>query len=132
MGLRDTGEEPPQGRDLVAADAPGAGRGRAALAFAAAHLYWAFGGTAGLHDDALDDRNVPQQLADGVWGVLAVAGAAALVLIVRRAGGPGPLAVPLSAAWVGSAATFTGSLYGLLVMIGGRTPWRRTSAPRRA
>ncbi|URN00023.1 hypothetical protein LUW76_40100 [Actinomadura madurae] len=89
-----------------------------ALAFAAAHLYWAFGGTAGLHDDALDDRNVPQQLADGVWGVLAVAGAAALVLIVRRAGGPEPLAVPLSAAWVGSAATFTGSLYGLLVMIG--------------
>ncbi|MEO3828644.1 hypothetical protein [Actinomadura sp. B10D3] len=89
-----------------------------AFAFAAVHLYWAFGGTAGLRGDVLDHRNVPQHLADGAWGVLAIAGAAALVLMVRRAGRPGPLAAPLAAAWVGSAATFTGSLYGLLVMIG--------------
>jgi hypothetical protein len=90
-----------------------------ALAFAAVHLFWAFGGTAGLHEDELADRNVPQQLADGVWGVLAIAGAAALVLIVQRAGRPGRLVVPLAVAWVGAAATFTGSLYRLLVMIGG-------------
>jgi hypothetical protein len=88
-----------------------------ALAFAAVHLFWAFGGTAGLRGDELGNRNAPQQLADGVWGLLAIAGAAALLLIVQRAGRPRRFVTPLAVAWAGSAATFTWSLYGLLVMI---------------
>ncbi|TDD64814.1 DUF3995 domain-containing protein [Actinomadura darangshiensis] len=88
-----------------------------AAVFAAVHLFWAFGGTAGLRGDEIADRNAPQQLADGVWGVLALAGAAALAVIVRRASRPGRFVVALAAAWAGSAGTFTWSLYGLLLML---------------
>ncbi|MFA1539342.1 hypothetical protein [Actinomadura monticuli] len=88
-----------------------------AAVFAAAHLFWAFGGTAGLRGDELAHRTVTQQLADGVWGVLALAGAAALLAIVRRRGRPERLLVPLAAAWVGAAATFAWSLYSLLVTL---------------
>lgn len=88
-----------------------------AAAFAAVHVFWAFGGTAGLRTDQIESRNLAQQLADGVWGGLALAGAAALLLIVRRGGRPARFAVPLAVAWVGAAATFTWSLYGLLVLV---------------
>ncbi|WP_433468148.1 hypothetical protein [Spirillospora sp. CA-128828] len=88
-----------------------------AAAFAAMHLYWAFGGTAGLRADELENRNLGQQLADGVWGLLALAGATALVLIVQRVERPGRFVAPLAVAWVGASATFAWSLYGLLVML---------------
>ncbi|WP_141577419.1 DUF3995 domain-containing protein [Actinomadura sp. WMMA1423] len=88
-----------------------------AAAFAAVHFFWAFGGTAGLRQEAIDHRNLAQQSADGMWGLLALAGAAALVLVVQRAERPGRFAVLLAAAWAGAAATFTWSLYGLLVTI---------------
>ncbi|MEU5990737.1 hypothetical protein ABZ806_17340 [Spirillospora sp. NPDC047418] len=88
-----------------------------AAAFATVHFFWASGGTAGLRADEIEHRTAAQQLADGVWGVLALAGAAALLVIVRRGGRPGRFVVPLAVAWVGAAATFAWSLYGLLVMI---------------
>ncbi|MFB4311029.1 hypothetical protein [Actinomadura sp. GTD37] len=89
-----------------------------AAGFAAVHLFWAFGGTAGLRGDEIVHRNAAQQLADGVWGALALAGAAALLAIVQRAGRPERLALPLAVAWVGAAATFAWSLYALLVTLG--------------
>ncbi|GGQ38144.1 hypothetical protein BKA00_000278 [Actinomadura coerulea] len=89
-----------------------------AAVFAAVQLFWASGGTAGLHGGEATDRNLAQQLADGAEGLLAVAAAAALVLIVRRAGRPGRFAVPLAAAWAGSGTMFAASLYGLLVVLG--------------
>jgi hypothetical protein len=88
-----------------------------AVVFAAVHLFWAFGGTAGLRADELDHRNLAQQLADGVWGLLALAGAAALVAIVRRGARPSRFVAPLAVAWTGSASTFTWSLYGLIVAL---------------
>ncbi|MGP4027667.1 hypothetical protein [Actinomadura sp. 3N407] len=88
-----------------------------AVLFAAVHLFWAFGGTAGLTAEQVDHRNAAQQLADGAVGLLALAGAAALLVIVRRGGRPERFAVPLAAAWVGAAATFAWSLYGLLVTL---------------
>ncbi|NKZ05093.1 hypothetical protein [Actinomadura latina] len=88
-----------------------------AAVFAAVHLFWAFGGTAGLRAAELDHRNIAQQLADGMWGALALAGAAALLVIVRRGGRPERFVVPLAAAWAGAAATFAWSLYGLLVTL---------------
>ncbi|NDU72589.1 hypothetical protein GWI34_08105 [Actinomadura sp. DSM 109109] len=96
-------------------------RGAAVLTavFAAAQLFWAFGGTAGLHGHEAADRNLAQQLASGVEGLLGVAAAAALVLIVRRAGRPGRFWVPLAVAWAGSGTMFASSLYGLLVVLGG-------------
>jgi hypothetical protein len=89
-----------------------------AAVFAAVQLFWAFGGTAGLHGHEAADRNLAQQLADGVEGLLAIAAAAALVLIVRRAGRPGRFVVPLAVAWAGSGTMFAASLYGLLVVLG--------------
>ncbi|WP_329093782.1 hypothetical protein OG979_06130 [Actinomadura citrea] len=89
-----------------------------AAVFAAVQLFWAFGGTAGLHGHEAADRNLAQQLADGVEGLLAVAAAAALMLIVRRAGRPGRFVVPLAVAWAGSGTMFAASLYGLLVVLG--------------
>ncbi|MEV4007285.1 hypothetical protein [Actinomadura sp. NPDC049753] len=89
-----------------------------AAVFAAVQLFWAFGGTAGLHGREAADRNLAQQLADGAEGLLAVAAAAALLLIVRRAGRPGRFVVPLAAAWAGSGTMFAASLYGLLVVLG--------------
>lgn len=89
-----------------------------AAGFAAVHLFWAFGGTAGLRANQLDYRSAPQQLADGVYGVAALAGAAALLAIVRRGARPSRFAVPLAAAWAGSATTFAPSFYALLAMLG--------------
>lgn len=88
-----------------------------AVAFAAVHLFWALGGTAGLREAELDHRNVAQQLSDGIWGGLALAGAAALLVIVQRHGRPDRFIAPLAVAWVGAATTFAWSLYGLLVTL---------------
>ncbi|MGI5203205.1 hypothetical protein ACQEU6_16720 [Spirillospora sp. CA-108201] len=89
-----------------------------AAVFAAVQLFWAFGGTAGLHGREAADRNLAQQLADGVEGLAAVAAAGALLLIVRRAARPDRFAVLLAAAWTGSGTMFAASLYGLLVVLG--------------
>ncbi|MFG2086654.1 MULTISPECIES: hypothetical protein [unclassified Spirillospora] len=88
-----------------------------AVLFAVVHLFWAFGGTAGLTAEQVDHRNVVQHLVDGTAALLALAGATALLVIVQRAGRPGRFVVPLAAAWVGAAATFAWSLYGLLVTL---------------
>ncbi|TDC50540.1 hypothetical protein E1281_21745 [Actinomadura sp. KC345] len=86
-----------------------------AALFAAVQLFWALGATAGLTAAQVDHRTAVQQLADGTGGLLALAGAAALVLIVRRDGRR--LVVPLAVAWTGAAATFADSLYALLVTV---------------
>jgi hypothetical protein len=89
-----------------------------AAVFAAVHLFWAFGGTAGLREAELSDRHLTQHLSDGVWGGLALAGAAALLAVVRRRGRPERFVLPLAAAWVGAATTFSWSLYMLVLMLG--------------
>ncbi len=89
-----------------------------AAVFASVHLFWAFGGTAGLRKAELSDRNLTQHLSDGVWGVLALAGAAALLALVQRRGRPARFVVPLAFAWVGAATTFAWSLYMLMVILG--------------
>ncbi|MFI6742399.1 hypothetical protein ACIBI9_56650 [Nonomuraea sp. NPDC050451] len=53
-------------------------------------------------------------LQDRVEGLLAVAGAVALVLVVRRRG-RGPFWAPLVAAWLGSGSLFSGGLYVMII-----------------
>ncbi|GAA2453630.1 hypothetical protein GCM10010191_85430 [Actinomadura vinacea] len=87
-----------------------------ALGYAAVNLYWGLGGTAGLPPGSLD-RTVVQQTVTVVWGLLALAGAAGTLALVHGRGGAGRtgrLWVPLSAAWLGSGATFTFALASLL------------------
>ncbi|XRQ03536.1 hypothetical protein ACN3XK_44020 [Actinomadura welshii] len=83
-----------------------------AVLYAAVQLFWAFGATAGLGAERAGQRTAVQQLADGAEGLLALAGAAALLLILRR-GGRRPV-LPLAVAWTGAATTFAAPLYGLL------------------
>ncbi|WP_344893663.1 hypothetical protein [Actinomadura meridiana] len=89
-----------------------------ALVFAAAQFYWAFGGTSGLTADELDYRGAVQRLADGIMGVLALVGAAALVAIVRRGARPPRFAVPLAGVWLGAGTTFTWTLFELITKLG--------------
>ncbi|TDD38504.1 hypothetical protein E1287_05555 [Actinomadura sp. KC06] len=88
-----------------------------AVVFAAVQFYWAFGGTAGIHGEALDHRGAVQQLADGVMGLMALAGAVALLAIVQRAGRPERFAVPLAGVWIGAGATFAWSFYRLIAAL---------------
>ncbi|WP_119729392.1 hypothetical protein [Thermomonospora amylolytica] len=84
-----------------------------AAVYAAAQLYWAFGGTLGQDGE----RTGPSMAVSAVWAVLALAGAAGLLTMVHRLGG-GPLWRPLGIAWVGAGSLFAQSLYLLLVAIG--------------
>ncbi|OLT34684.1 hypothetical protein BJF79_33060 [Actinomadura sp. CNU-125] len=88
-----------------------------AVVFAAANLYWAFGGTAGRPDGPTGDMNVAQHVLAGAGGVLAVAGAAALLLVLRRPDRPRRFVRPLAVAWIGSAATFAWPLYSLVIVL---------------
>ncbi|MFV2176901.1 hypothetical protein ACFHW2_05010 [Actinomadura sp. LOL_016] len=88
-----------------------------AVVFAAANLYWAFGGTAGRPDGPTGDMNVAQHILAGAGAVLAVAGAGALLLVLRRAHRPRRFVRPLAVAWIGSAATFAWPLYSLVIVL---------------
>ncbi|TYK48225.1 hypothetical protein [Actinomadura decatromicini] len=88
-----------------------------AVLFAAVHLFWACGGTAGLIAEEYLSRGPARQTVDGVMGLLALVAAAALLASVGRARRPRRFAVPLAGAWVGTAATFSWSLYLLIVTI---------------
>ncbi|MFI0485867.1 hypothetical protein [Actinomadura sp. 9N215] len=88
-----------------------------AVGFAAVQFFWAFGGTAGLSAEDLDHRGAVLRLADGVMGLMALAGAVALLAIVQRSGRPARFAVPLAGVWIGAGATFTWSFYGLITLL---------------
>ncbi|SEG61601.1 hypothetical protein SAMN04489712_107227 [Thermomonospora echinospora] len=85
--------------------------------YAAVQLYWAFGGTAGIAEESAAVRTATASLVNGVWAVMALAGAGGLLTLVYRRGS-GPLWRPLAAAWVGSGSVFAWSLYGLVVVLG--------------
>ncbi|MGN9838760.1 hypothetical protein ACTMTI_11625 [Nonomuraea sp. H19] len=69
-------------------------------------LVWAVGG------------DPVQAVQNGFKGLLAIAGAAALVAIVRRSG-RGPFRRPLVAAWLGSGSLFGWGLYAMIVRSAG-------------
>ncbi|MBO2446675.1 hypothetical protein J4573_06200 [Actinomadura barringtoniae] len=79
-----------------------------AAVYASVHLYWAFGG---------ESETVTQHTVDAVWGLLSLAGVAGLLALVRRAKRPGPVWIPLTAAWTGAGATFAWSFYMGLVTL---------------
>jgi hypothetical protein len=85
--------------------------------YAAVQLYWTFGGTAGIPEDVAAVRTTTSHLVNGMWAVMALAGAGGLLTLVHRRGS-GPLRRPLVAAWAGSGSVFAWSLYGLVVVLG--------------
>ncbi|MGG8408808.1 hypothetical protein ACM614_20555 [Streptomyces sp. 12297] len=75
----------------------------AALAVAAPHLYWAFGGAAGLGGAGVDAESSTARMMHGVHALFAL-GAGAGALILAR-GGRVRARMPLAVAWIGSSAT---------------------------
>ncbi|WP_179852915.1 hypothetical protein [Streptomyces sp. 1331.2] len=78
-----------------------------AVGVAAARLYWAAGGTAGLPVDMAETRSRGVAVMDGVTAAMAVAAAAALLVLVFRIEPRRRLLGPLLVAW-----TAAGSLFG--------------------
>lgn len=73
------------------------------------HLYWAFGGTAGLAQSAT--RTLADAVQEGYRGLLTIAAGLALLAIAnaRRAV---PFWRPLLVAWLGAGGLFAWGLYG--------------------
>ncbi|WP_316520482.1 hypothetical protein [Kitasatospora brasiliensis] len=81
--------------------------GLLAAGVAAARAYWALGGTAGLPQAMVEDRNRGMAVMDGVAAVMAVAAVAALLVLVFRVRPERRLLRPLLVVW-----TAAGSLFG--------------------
>ncbi|MEU3567735.1 hypothetical protein AB0E96_04770 [Kitasatospora sp. NPDC036755] len=78
-----------------------------AAGVAVARAHWALGGTAGLPQAMVEERNRGMAVMDGVAAVMAVAAVAALLLLVFRVRPERRLIRPLLVAW-----TAAGSLFG--------------------
>ncbi|GAB7186363.1 hypothetical protein ATKI12_6194 [Kitasatospora sp. Ki12] len=78
-----------------------------AAGVAAARVYWAAGGTAGVPVAMAQEHNRGMAVMDGVTAAMAVAAAAALLVLVFRVRPRRRLLVPLLVAW-----TAAGSLFG--------------------
>ncbi|KQY62408.1 hypothetical protein [Nocardioides sp. Root140] len=83
----------------------------AAFGVGVAWLYWAFGGTVGIEHP--DERELNGALLNGLSGLWAVAGAAALWMLVRGRPTRVPHQLLLGIAWLGSGSLFAWSAWKL-------------------
>ncbi|MFE2306500.1 hypothetical protein [Streptomyces sp. NPDC059411] len=83
---------------------------------AATHLYWAFGGTAGLSKDQVAVYSAETGVVNVVHALCALAAAAGVLLLAR--GGDRAVRWPLCLAWIGSAATFSWGAWLLIAVLG--------------
>lgn len=93
--------------------------GAAALvgaAVAAAHLYWAFGGDAGLPAERVAAYSAETGVVSGTHALCALTAAIGAVLLAR--GGTRRAGWSLAAAWIGSAATLSWGMWLLTPLLG--------------
>ncbi|MEU3722421.1 hypothetical protein [Streptomyces sp. NPDC031705] len=88
----------------------------AGTAVAAAHLYWAFGGSAGLPADRVAAYSAESGVVSAAYAVCALAAAAGTVLLSR--GGGRPARWPLALAWTGSAAMLCWGAFTMAATLG--------------
>ncbi|WP_406287856.1 hypothetical protein [Embleya sp. NBC_00896] len=97
----------------------------------ALRLAWALGADFGMSRQWIADRDAIGQWLDGSLGGLSLAGAAGLLMLVHRVGGPRTLVrTPLVMAWFGTGTAFAWSgLIGVSITTSGpdTTAGRRTS-----
>ncbi|WP_078904858.1 hypothetical protein [Streptomyces xanthophaeus] len=105
------GERLPPSTGVMAAAAALVG-----AAVGGAHLYWAFGGTAGLAEERVASWSVEASVGSAVHGVCAVVAGAVAVLLAR--GGRRGARWPLAVAWTSSAATACWGLWMLTAYAG--------------
>ncbi|MEU9109049.1 hypothetical protein AB0D54_32935, partial [Streptomyces xanthophaeus] len=105
------GERLPSSTGVMAAAAAVVG-----AAVGGVHLYWAFGGTAGLAEERVASWSVDASVGSVVHGVCAVAAGAVAVLLAR--GGRRGARWPLAVAWTSSAAAVCWGLWMLTAYAG--------------
>ncbi|MFE9564702.1 hypothetical protein ACFYM0_26760 [Streptomyces sp. NPDC006487] len=93
---------------------------------ATAHLYWAFGGTAGHNADQIAQYSSDAGTVSFIHAVCALTAAAGAVLLAR--GGDRRAWWPLGMAWTGSAATLCWGMWMMTAVVGGDPgPGERTT-----
>jgi hypothetical protein len=85
---------------------------------AALYLAWASGADVGLSADAAARRTMVSTIMNGMHGLLMLAAAAGMSMIVHGAGGRVPSWLPVSMAWVGSGSMFGWGAWQLVNVLG--------------
>jgi hypothetical protein len=102
--------------------------GALALAAGAAHLTWATGVRAGLPARIARAEAASTHLTEAAFGLLALAGAAGLILLLRRSAGRGRALGPLVLAWTGTGSMFAWGFWMTLNTLGGTVLAQGTGA----
>ncbi|MFD0268491.1 hypothetical protein ACFVGY_18245 [Streptomyces sp. NPDC127106] len=82
----------------------------------AIHLYWAFGGTAGLGAERVAQYSAESGVVSAVHGLCALTAGAGALLLAR--GGAVRVRWPLALTWIGSSAALGWGLFLLLAVLG--------------
>lgn len=90
----------------------------AAFALSAIHLAWAFGATAGLPEAAAARRTAIGSVINGIDGVLILAAAVGLLMMVYRIGPRLSTNLSVAMAWTGTASLFSWGLWQTINVVG--------------
>lgn len=90
-----------------------------AVATAALHLVWAFGGTVGLSPEAIAGHDLPADLVDGIKGLLGLVAVAGVLVMVHRRAHRIRFWLPVGAVWVGAGAMFSWGLWSVVNILTG-------------
>jgi hypothetical protein len=85
------------------------------------HLVWAFGGNAGLSRRAISERTAQFYLLNGIWGLMSIAGAAAILATVHHWCRRVPFSLLLALTWIGAGSMFAWGLWTLMLVLPGIT-----------
>jgi hypothetical protein len=89
----------------------------AAAVLAALLIAWALGTTIGLPAAAAAQRTIVGSLINAIDGLLALGGAAGVLMMVHRFGGHRPFWMPLALTWLGAGSMFGWGLWQLIIVL---------------
>lgn len=90
----------------------------AAVVLGLLHLAWAFGATVGLAEAAAERRTIIGSLINSIHGVMLMAAATGVLMMVHRIGETLPAWLPLAMAWTGTGALFGWNLWRTINVLG--------------
>jgi len=97
-----------------------------AVAAGGLHLVWALGGTVGLGHRGSSEPADPAYLLNGIWGLMSIAGAAGILMMVHQ-WGRAPFKLLLACTWIGAGSLFAWGLWTLILVLPGITFGRRAA-----
>lgn len=89
-----------------------------AVAAGGLHLVWAFGGTVGLGERAVSESTGQLHLLNGIWGLMSIAGAAGILMMVHERG-RAHFKLLLTVTWIGAGSLFAWGLWTLVLVLPG-------------